>query len=109
VIFRDALHALVHQYPGRLEVHHAISREKDAARYGTNVRTGRVGLEMIREFIPDPSAIEIFTCGPGLTKFDKEAAREKGETPAPRFLETVLDAVKQIGVPKQKVHREAYG
>ncbi len=109
VIFRDALHALARQYSGQLEVHHAISREKDAARYGPNVRTGRVGPEMIRELIPDPSAIEIFTCGPGLTKFDKEAAREKGEPPAPRFLETVLDAVKQIGVPKQKVHREAYG
>ena len=37
---------------------------------------------LIREYVPDPTAIEVFTCGPGITKFDRLAAKERGEEPA---------------------------
>lgn len=109
VIFREAFDELARQYPGKLTILHALSREPDVSSFGANVQKGRVGEEIIREVIQDPSAVEVFTCGPGLTRWDKEAAREKGEAPKPRFLETVLEALKTLGVPKAKVHREAFG
>lgn len=109
VIFRRQFDELARTYPDKLSIVHAISRETNVERYGPNVRTGRVNEALIREFIPDPAAIEVFTCGPGLTKWDKEAARQSGQTPKPRFLETTLEALKAIGVPKAKVHREAFG
>lgn len=109
IIFRRQFEELARTYPDKLSIVHAISRETNVERYGPNVRQGRVTEALIREFIPDPTAIEVFTCGPGLTKWDKEAARKSGETPKPRFLETTLEALKSLGVPKAKVHREAFG
>jgi 3-ketosteroid 9alpha-monooxygenase subunit B len=87
---------------------HAISRERRSAP-GLEIRHGRVGEEILRELIPDPTAVEIYTCGPGLSNFEKQAARIKGEEPTPRFLETVLAAFKAIGVPPDREHHESYG
>ncbi len=109
VIFRRQLEDLTRRYPGQLEVVHALSREQDVARYGPNVRHGRVGEALLRETIADPSAAQVFTCGPGIGKFERQAAREKGEQPTPRFLETVLAGLQAIGVPRAQVHREMYG
>jgi hypothetical protein len=64
---------------------------------------------MIREHIPDPSSVEVFVCGPGLSKFDRQAARERGIEAQPRFLESVMTHLGRIGVPKEWIHRESYG
>ena len=109
IIYREELERLVAQHPGKLEVIHAISRDPEIESRGPGYVKGRVTEELIRKHIPDPDAVEVFTCGPGITKWDREAAREKGEKPTPRFLETVLEALEAIGVPKKKVHREAFG
>jgi 3-ketosteroid 9alpha-monooxygenase subunit B len=109
VIFRRQLEDLGARHPGQLELVHALSRERDAARYGPNVTSGRVSEALLREHIPDPSAAQVFTCGPGIGKFERQAAREKGEAPQPRFLETVLAGLQAIGVPRANVHREMYG
>jgi len=37
------------------------------------------------------------------------AAKERGETPQPRFLESVLADLATIGVPKNRIKREFYG
>jgi len=109
IIFRSDLDALATAYPDKLRVMHVLSREKGASAYGPNVRPGRVNEELIRQFIPDPSAVEVFMCGPGITKYDRLAARETGTAPKPRFLESVLSALGSIGVPKMRIHRESYG
>ena len=109
VIFRRQFEELAERHPGQLEIVHALSREPDVARYGPNVRAGRVSEALLREHIPDPSAAHVFTCGPGIGKFERQAAREKGEEPQPRFLETVLAGLKAIGVPRAHVHHEMYG
>jgi 3-ketosteroid 9alpha-monooxygenase subunit B len=109
VIFRHQLEDLAARHPGQLEIVHALSRERDVARYGPNVSAGRVSEALLREHIPDPSAAQVFTCGPGIGKFERQAAREKGEAPQPRFLETVLAGLQAIGVPRANVHREMYG
>lgn len=108
IIFRRQLDELSARHPDRLKVVHALSRDPEACR-APNIRAGRVSEALMREHIPDPTAVEVFTCGPGITKFDRQAAKEQGEEPAPRFLETVLAGLEAIGVPRERVHRESYG
>jgi 3-ketosteroid 9alpha-monooxygenase subunit B len=109
IIYRDALTALAAQHPDRLRIVHTLTREKNPDRFGADVRTGRVDLTLLQEVTPDPSAAIAVTCGPGLSTFEKAAAREKGETPAPRFLETVLDALEALGITKDRLVKESYG
>lgn len=78
-------------------------------RSSSDIRKGRVTEEMIREFIDDPSSVEVFVCGPGVTKFDREAARQKEIEPQPRFLEAVMTDLASIGVPQERIHRKSYG
>jgi ferredoxin-NADP reductase len=109
VIFRRQLDGLAEVHPDKLKVVHTLSRDKKRSRPFSEVREGRVTEEMIREHIPDPSSSEVFVCGPGLSKFDRQAAREKGVKPQPRFLESVMEYLGSIGVPKERIHRESYG
>ncbi|MFN7963961.1 MAG: oxidoreductase [Thermoanaerobaculia bacterium] len=109
IIYRKELEELEKQHPDKLRVLHTISREKDVSRYGANYRVGRVGEEMISEVIRDPNAVAVFTCGPAITPWDRKAAKAKGVEPTPRFLETTLAALKAIGLPKDRLHRESYG
>jgi ferredoxin-NADP reductase len=109
VIFRRQLDEMAARHPGKLEIVHALSREKPTAAMGPNVRAGRVGLELLREWIPDPTAVEVFACGPGITRFDRREAKERGVEPQPRFLESAMTALAEIGVPRERIHRESYG
>ena len=109
VIFRRQLDEMAAAHPDKLKVVHALSRDPDAGARGLNVCPGRVCEPLLREHIPDPTAVEVFTCGPGVGKYERLVAKEKGEEPKPRFLETVLDALEAIGVPDEKVHRESSG
>ena len=109
VIFRDALTELEAKNPDRLRVIHTLTREPDVARCGPLVRKGRVNAELMRELIPDVESCIVYVCGPGVSKWDREAAKEKGESPHPRFLETVITDLLAIGVPNRRIKRESYG
>jgi 3-ketosteroid 9alpha-monooxygenase subunit B len=109
IIFRRQFADLVAAYPDRLRVVHALSRETNRSRFGGDVRPGRVDETLIREFLGDASAVEVFACGPGISTHDRTAARERGEAPQPRFLEMVQEALDSLGVPRERVHRESYG
>jgi 3-ketosteroid 9alpha-monooxygenase subunit B len=109
VIFRRQLEELQANHPQQVKIVHSLTREPDAQRLGPNVRAGRIHESLLRECIPDPTAVAVFCCGPGITKYDREAAKQRGEEPAPRFLETSLDLLKKIGVPNDRIHRESYG
>lgn len=109
VIFRSQLEALAARHPDRVRIVHALSRDPESVSLAPNIRAGRVGEALIREHIPDPAAVEVFACGPGIGKFERLAARERGEDPQPRFLESVLEALESIGVPDERIHRESYG
>jgi len=60
---------------------HALSRQENLASTTVDLRHGRVTKALICEFIPDPTAVKVFTCGPGITRFNRLAAKEKGEQP----------------------------
>jgi ferredoxin-NADP reductase len=109
VIFRDTLTALAARHPDRLKVVHTLTREEDCGVFGPNVRKGRLDQVLLREMIPDPAAPIVYLCGPGISKWDREAAREAGSEPQPRFIESVLASLRAIGVPDAQIKRESYG
>jgi 3-ketosteroid 9alpha-monooxygenase subunit B len=109
IIFREQFDELAAAYPEKLKIVHALSREGGVERYGPHVRTGRVNGALIREHVPDPAAVEVFACGPAVGRFERQMAKEKGEEPKPRFMETVIETLSALGVPQERVHRESYG
>jgi ferredoxin-NADP reductase len=109
VIFRDELERLALAHPDRLTVVHSLTREENPGVFGPAVRKGRIGLALLREMIPQPEDCYVYVCGPGISKFDVDAAREAGTEPQPRFLESVLADLKALGVPKERIKREFYG
>lgn len=109
VIYRHALDDLKDKYPDKLKIVHALSREENPVHLGSSVYEGRVGEELIREHIGDPKGVEVFACGPALSKWDKIQAKEDGVEPTPRFMETVVSAIESVGVPKERLHLESYG
>jgi len=109
VIFRGTLAELEAKYPGHLRVVHTLTRETSATAFGPSVRQGRIDAPLLRELIPQPEECFVYLCGPGISKWDREAAREAGTAPQPRFIETALANLRQIGVPDSRVKRESYG
>jgi len=109
IIFRDELARLASQHPDRLKVIHSLTREEDQQLFGPAVRRGRIGPDLLREAIPEPGACHVFVCGPGISKWDVAAAKEAGTAAQPRFLETVVDTLKGLGVPARSITRESYG
>jgi len=109
VIYRDGLRELEAAHRGRLQVVHTLTREPEPERFGPGVRGGRITVELLRELIPDPRAALVYACGPAVGPFERLAAKERGETPRPRFLETALAALEEVGVPRERVKRESYG
>jgi ferredoxin-NADP reductase len=70
---------------------------------------GRVTTALLRELIPDPSGCVVYACGPAVSTWDRAAAKEAGVAPTPRFMESVVEILAEVGVPKDRVKRESYG
>jgi 3-ketosteroid 9alpha-monooxygenase subunit B len=109
VIFRETLEQLATEYPGRLRVVHTLTRETDEYRFGPNVRKGRINEALLRELIPEPADCFVYLCGPGISKWDREAARETDTAVQPKFIEMVLATLREIGVPDSRIKLESYG
>jgi ferredoxin-NADP reductase len=109
VIFRETLAELERNNPGRLTVVHTLTRETDERVFGAQVRKGRIGEALLREVIPDVGGCFVYLCGPGISKWDREAARAAGTEPQPRFLESTLGALRAIGLADARIKRESYG
>src|SRR5262249_46385676 len=111
IIFRHQLEKLVAEHPRNLRVIHTLTRETDSdpARSAGDVRRGRVTTTLLREAIPDPSSCIVYACGPAISVWDRAAARLRGTAAAPRFLETVLAGLAEVGVADDRIHHESYG
>lgn len=109
ICYRAQLAALERRYPERLRVVHSLTRETNPAAFGQGVRKGRISIELLKELVPDLDRCLVFACGPGISVWDRQAARERGEKPAPRFLETVGKLLEELGVPPGRIKRECYG
>ncbi|MHB8416787.1 MAG: ferredoxin reductase domain-containing protein [Myxococcales bacterium] len=109
IIFRAQLEALERTHPQRLRVVHALSREKDAERFGSAYRSGRIDRALLEEFVEDRHSAVVYACGPGVTTFERKAARAQGVEPAPRFLESVLADLAAMRIEKNRINYESYG
>jgi ferredoxin-NADP reductase len=107
VIFQRDLEALERAHPERLRVIHTLTRSMDGAPAG--VRKGRVARGLLEEAIPAPTECFAYTCGPAITKWDRQEAKARGAEPQPRFLETVHVVLAELGVPKNRIEYESYG
>ena len=108
-IFRGELTGLQQRHPAKLRVIHTLTREGPPGLPGVDARTGRVNAGLLREAIPDASNCLVYACGPALSPFEKKAARESGVELSPRFLESALLALAEIGVGKKQITYESYG
>jgi len=109
VIFRNEIETLSRTHPDRLSVIHTLTRENDAPSLGSNVRAGRVGLDLLKESVPSALDCHFFVCGPAVSTFERAASKEKGIDPTPRFLESVLSNLKTLGVQRDQMTYESYG
>lgn len=109
VIFKQALAELARQHPERLRLVHTLTRETNPERHGPDVCAGRIDARLLRDLIPEPEACHVLACGPAISTWDRQAARARGQEPTPRFLESALAALAEIGVPKNNITRESYG
>ena len=107
VIYFEEFEVLREQYPDRLDVIHCITREDPAGIRGA--RNGRISGELLREVAPDPSKVMAYSCGPGITPYERRAARAKGEDPEPRFVENMVALLQEHGVDKKQIRQESWG
>lgn len=109
VIFARELAELEAAHGDRLKLMHCLTRETTAPPDSSCARLGRINREILAEAIPDPERCMVFACGTAVTRWDKKRAREKGEEPAPRFIETVKSILAELNVPRKSIHTESYG
>ena len=109
ICFRKELEALQWQYPERLRLVHALTRESGPALSAPGVHRGRISLSLLAQHIPDPESCLVYACGPAISAWDRLAAKEKGVTPAPRFLEGALELLDKLGVARSRIKYESYG
>jgi 3-ketosteroid 9alpha-monooxygenase subunit B len=109
IIFRDALADLEQQYPGRLRTIHTLTREPADFPYTDRVIKGRVSADLISRLVPDLKSAIVYACGPAVTVWEKRAAKATGTEPTPRFMESVMDALKQLEMPHERIKEEAFG
>jgi 3-ketosteroid 9alpha-monooxygenase subunit B len=51
----------------------------------------------------------VFACGPAVTVWEKREAKAAGVAPTPRFMESVMAALHELGMPKERIKEEAFG
>lgn len=92
ILFADDLSRLEAEHPGRLTVHHVLSRPGWGA---AGWRRGRIDAAAVEVWIagnpPYAQDAQYFVCGPG------------------GMNRTVVAALKDLDVPADRIHRESYG
>ncbi len=109
VIYKRSLASLTALHPQRLQVIHALTRQEEHIDPGEKIHRGRIDADLLTKAVGDTDAVEVFVCGPGVTPADKKAAKEAGTAPKPRFLESAVALLKEVGVAPEKIHTESYG
>lgn len=106
-IFRNELIQLKEEFPDQLDITFTFTRE-DKVDLPVSSYNRRIDQAMISEVVSDPSA-QIYVCGPGLSIHDKRAAEALGKTPSPRFFDSVLTQLNDLGIDKSNIKHETYG
>ena len=108
IIFRDSLNELAADHPDNFKIIHAITREENDKLRSNGVRFGRPDIDLINSQIDDIDSTVAFVCGPAITGLEKKKAKEAGVEPTPRFVNTMLEYVEEIGIPSERVKKESW-
>lgn len=104
IIYREELLRLANEYQDRFTLVHLLTREqKEGFLYG------RPSLELINKHIRDLRSVLIYTCGSKITKWQHKHAKIMQNTLNPRFMETILSYLAQLGIDKKQIKSETYG
>lgn len=96
-------------YPKTLDIVFTLTREDPSPVADADLRKGRISKDLVKGALKGLENPLVYICGPALSKWDKKLAREKGKTPPPRFMESVLDHLRELGVEKKRIKKESYG
>lgn len=107
IIYYDEFEALYAEHSDKLDVIHCITREDPAGIRGA--RQGRISRELLDEVAPDSSSVLAYSCGSGITPYERKAAKAKGEVPEPRFVENMVALLQEHGLDKKQIKQESWG
>lgn len=108
IIYYNDLAELAARHPDRLQVIHCLTRE-DPVDVEPQGRRGRIDADLVARCGPDPARGLVYCCGPGVLPWERREAKERGETPAPRFVETMLALLQDLGFDKSQIRQESWG
>lgn len=109
MIFLNLLKALEAEYPTRFEVHHFLTRETDLPAFTPRIYGGRVNRTVVDGILKDIDNPLVYVCGPANTPHEKKAAKAKGESLPPKFMESVLEILGSHNIDKKRIKYEGWG
>ena len=109
VIFRDRLTELALEHGSRLRVVHSLTRQTEPVPAAADVRTGRIGRDLLAGTLAaEPNSL-VYACGPAVSVWEKRECIARGVAPSPRFLETMQAELEALGLPRARLKVEAFG
>lgn len=109
MLYSNTLAKLEREHADRVRVVHALTRAEHAEDLGPSIHPGRVTADLLRELVPDPTSCLAYVCGPAISSRDRKLARERGEEPTPRFIESVMGHLVVAGISGDRIMRESWG
>ncbi len=97
------------EFPDQLDIKFFITRENPALSTNAAVVGGRIDKLTIEKAIEQLDDPLVYVCGPANTVHDKKLAKESNESLNPRFMESTLGYLSEIGIDKSRIKRESYG
>ena len=110
VIFRDQLTQMSAECPSRLRVVHSLTRQTTLVSGNADVRSGRIGRDLLAATLEAEPTSLVYACGPAVSVWEKRDSSTRGVAPPPpRFLETMLAELETLGLPRSRLKIEAFG
>jgi 3-ketosteroid 9alpha-monooxygenase subunit B len=108
IFYYDQFAALAAAHPNHLSIVHSLTRE-DPVDVKPASRKGRIDADLIAAHVQDLSRCLVYCCGPGVLPWERKEARAAGTEPAPKFVETMIDILHQLGFEKGQIKQESWG
>ena len=108
IFYYDQFAALATAHSEQLTVLHSLTRE-DPHQIEPASRKGRLDAELIKSYVKDLDRTLVYCCGPGVLPWERKEARERGEEPAPKFVETMIQILHELGFDKRQIKQESWG
>ena len=108
IFYYDQFAALAAAHSEQLTVLHSLTRE-DPHQIEPASRKGRLDAELIKSYVKDLDRTLVYCCGPGVLPWERKEARERGEEPVPKFVETMVQILHELGFDKRQIKQESWG